>query len=405
LEAATQLSDRALHLARALKDSAAESRILWTQMRALSMSDPHKAVEAGEASLALARSLGLREQVAFTLNDLPYGYLGAGRLPDALRVLEEARQSWTESDNQPMLADNLASTAALLVLVGEFDQGFHLARESLEIAERIGNLWGQAYARMPMSQAYYLLGDLGAAIVCLRQCLKLAEPAGFLDPQVTMRSLHGVCLAMAGDAQAGLAEVKRAESLAKINYVRLIGTTIAARTLVLTLAGDLDGALREAEDLARVAGPGGLMLEETSFLAGFAAAEVDVLRRDPDHLLALIDRFDTFVERFHVGAFRFCLSMYRGVALTQKGQWEDAAKHLEAAVRAMGTVGADLAQWRPYAALAEVRERQGQAVEARRCHVEAASRLERIVSGLPEERLQRLFKARADVRRELQAAA
>ncbi|HSB90056.1 MAG TPA: hypothetical protein VLD63_08540 [Anaerolineales bacterium] len=405
LAESSALTERALGLARAHGDTASESRALWTQMRSTYMTDPEKAVELGEASLALARSVGLTEQVAFTLNDLQYGYLGAGRLPDALHALEEARGKWAESDNLPMLADNLVSTAALTLLSGDIDRAVRLAQEGLEIAERIGNLWGQAYARMPMSQAFFLLGDLGAAIVCLRECLELAEPAGFLDPQVTMRSLYGVCLAMVGDVPGGVEEIERAAGLAGKSYRRLVGTTVAASTLAIALAGDLERAERRTKELMQVAGPDGLMLEETSFLAAFAAAEVALLRHDPDQLIDLVGRYEKFLERYHLGAFFYSLQMYRGLALAQKGDAQRAIEELEAVIVAMDASGADLAKWRPYAVLAEVREQQGQLDEARRCHQEAAARLERLASGLPDERLRQLFYAKEDVRRELSAVA
>lgn len=403
LAEASALVERALALARAHGDRPSESRALWIQMGTTSFTDPRKAVELGEASLALARSLGLSEQVAFTLNDLQYAYLGAGRLEDALRALGEARQNWAEADNQPMLADNLVGTAGIVMLTGDFERAVRLCREALEIAERIGNLWGQSYARMPMSQAFFLQGDLGAAIVCLRDCLRLAEPAGFLDPQITMRSLYGVLLAMVGDLEAGMAEIDRAVSLAGAKSKRWGGTALAAGVLALAIAGERARAEERAQELSRVLGPEGLLLEETSFLAGLGNAELGLLRRDPDALLSLLDQYVRFIDRYHVGAFRFPIQAYRGLALVQKEEWEAASEELEAAVRGMDTVGADLAKWRPLAALGEVRQQQGRLDEARRFHREAAARLERIASGLPDERLRRLFLAKDDVRAELSA--
>ena len=242
LDEATKLADRALTLARAQGDRAAESRILWIQMGVMSRSDPVAGVGLGEASLQLSRSLGLREQTAFTLNDIGYAYLGSGRLDRAMQTLDEARQAWTELDNLPMLADNVVSTATVLVLVGDIPGAFRRAQEGLELAERIDNLWGQAYARMPMAQAYFLQGDLGACIRCLRECLRLAEPAGFLDPQITMRSLYGVCLGMAGDVEAELREADHAYALAGSANKRWLGTAGAARALLYATAGDLAAA-------------------------------------------------------------------------------------------------------------------------------------------------------------------
>jgi hypothetical protein len=76
---------------------------------------------------------------------------------------------------------------------------------------------------------------------------------------------------------------------------------------------------------------------------------------------------------------------------------------LEAAIREMDRVGADLAKWRPLAALGDVRRNQGRLDEAKDLHLEAAARLERIASGLPDERLRHLFLAKDEVRAKLNA--
>ena len=70
------LCERTIALARDVNDRAAESKALWNLMtlNVFSGGDPKEAVDAGEASLAIARELDAREQMAFTLNDLwrPY---------------------------------------------------------------------------------------------------------------------------------------------------------------------------------------------------------------------------------------------------------------------------------------------------------------------------------------------
>ena len=100
-----RLSEEAVVMARRIGDRAAEARALWNIVVAnvYGGGDAARAVEAGEASLAIARELGEREQVAFTLNDVCRAYMAKGDFETAAQRLAEARQLWEELDNRPML--------------------------------------------------------------------------------------------------------------------------------------------------------------------------------------------------------------------------------------------------------------------------------------------------------------
>ena len=97
------LCERTIALARDLDDRAAESKALWNLMtlNVFSGGDPREAVEAGEASLAIARELDAREQMAFTLNDLWRPYAAVTDLKAARACLEESRPLWRELENLP----------------------------------------------------------------------------------------------------------------------------------------------------------------------------------------------------------------------------------------------------------------------------------------------------------------
>ena len=73
-------SQQAVALARELGDRKAESKALWNLMNlnVYGGGDNAEAVEAGERSLALARELDAREQVAFTLTDIWRLYTAIG---------------------------------------------------------------------------------------------------------------------------------------------------------------------------------------------------------------------------------------------------------------------------------------------------------------------------------------
>src|SRR4030067_995809 len=89
----SQLLARARSLAQELDDQAAAAQILWLLMMNsfVSGGDLQQRIEYGEASLALARRLNLREQMAFTLHDLWFTYPGIDRWDKVQAVLEERR--------------------------------------------------------------------------------------------------------------------------------------------------------------------------------------------------------------------------------------------------------------------------------------------------------------------------
>src|SRR4030067_187863 len=126
---------------------------------------------------------------------------------------------------------------------------------------------------MTLSTVFFLRGEVGPALTCLRECLALAEPDGFLDPQITMRAIYGACLGILGDVPAGPREVARARELAGTQKRRWIGHALAAYALLLTMSGDLSGAQGLMNELASLMGNEGMLMGDTSFIAAFAALE------------------------------------------------------------------------------------------------------------------------------------
>ena len=68
--------------------------------------DIHQGLAHGERSLAIARELGLKEQMAFTLTNLVSANIALSRLEAASQAVLEARGIWLELGNTPMVADS-----------------------------------------------------------------------------------------------------------------------------------------------------------------------------------------------------------------------------------------------------------------------------------------------------------
>ena len=238
------LCERTTALARDLDDRAAESKALWNLMtlNVFSAGDPSEAVEAGEASLAIARELDAREQMAFTLNDLWRPYAAVADLEAARACLEESRPLWRELENLPMYCENLSSTAALLALWGQNDEALALCDESYRISGEIGNHWGQSYCLLNAYHVDLSQGNIGRALDKMQACIEHAELAGFVIPQAISRAEMGAAYASLGEIDRGERLADEGLAIALEHNAIAIPIAKAAQAEIFLLAGRLEDA-------------------------------------------------------------------------------------------------------------------------------------------------------------------
>ena len=238
------LCERTIALARELDDRAAESKALWNLMtlNVFSGGDLKEAVDAGEASLAIARELDAREQIAFTLNDLWRPYAAVADLKAARACLEESRPLWRELDNLPMYCENLSSTAALLALAGQNEEALALCDESYGISGEIGNHWGQSYCLLNAYHVDLSQGNVGRAMDKMRECIEHAELAGFVIPQAMSRAEMGAAYAKLGEIERGSRLADEGLAIALERNTLAIPIVKASQAEILVLAGRLDEA-------------------------------------------------------------------------------------------------------------------------------------------------------------------
>jgi len=202
---AEALAEQALALARQLGDQAAEAKILWLLILVYEITNRFaQAIESGERSLALARQLDLREQMAYTLNDLgSHLYLVAGPFERAITMLQEAITLWQELDNQAMLANSLAAASLVQTFAGEYNQALAFSEEALQISQSIDNLWGQSYSRFRLGYIYWEWGKPDQAISIMNTCVHLGELSGFTAPQAATRAVLAHVYGYLGAIQRG----------------------------------------------------------------------------------------------------------------------------------------------------------------------------------------------------------
>ena len=163
---------------RELGDQAVESKVLWNLLLAnLHGSKIEQAIDYGEKSLSLARSLNLREQMAYTLTDLGRAYNAACRFEEAEARLTEAAGLWRELGNMTMLNDNLNAWLLNLVWCGKYEKALGIAQESLEISRATKNIWAQGWPHHMQGQIWFEYGEIDKAFEELETSVRLAVEA------------------------------------------------------------------------------------------------------------------------------------------------------------------------------------------------------------------------------------
>lgn len=196
------LCDQALALATEHDDQPAAAKILWNLML-LEMAIGHfqESIIFGERSLALARQLDLRDQLAYTLNDISRAYAVAGQSANALAALAESRDHWRATNNLPMLADNLTNTALSYLIQSDYPKAIAQAQEALHVSRAISNRWGESYASEIMGYAALEQGNFILAIDALEEAIRLGDEIGFIDAMFGARAYLAYLYANLGAPQ------------------------------------------------------------------------------------------------------------------------------------------------------------------------------------------------------------
>ena len=391
------LCERTIALARELDDRAAESKALWNLMtlNTFSGGDPGEAVPAGERSLAIARELGGREQIAFTLNDLWRPYAASGDLRAARASLEEARPLWQELDNLPMYCENLSSTSALLALAGENDQALALSDESHRIAGEIGNTWGQSYSLLNSYHIDAARGNYGRALAKMRECIECAEASGFMIPLAATRADIGALLANLGQVDRG-AELA-AEGLALAEQMNLLAVPLVMASVaeIDLLAGRLDEAEASVERSMSDRLPG-LLAFSAAANAELVRGRVAALRGDHERAVATGDHVVAWLRPLQVRTHIAGALLLKGTSLAGLGRTDEAERTLLEARSEAASLRFDPILWRIGVALLDLTA-SGDPSRADGFRRDARAAIERIADRIDEPELRSSFLGLPDV--------
>jgi tetratricopeptide (TPR) repeat protein len=315
--------DEALLIARQLADRPAEAKILWNflLLNAFSPGSAEQAIGYGEASLAIARELDLREQLAYTLNDLAYPYMNVGRYQQANAALSESRGLWRELGNLPMLADNLIATATRLVLAGDLNPALVLLDEAYQVSRSIGNHWGESNSLWSQAQVYAELGDFGRAIALLHEAIALGDSSGFLGGSVAGRSDLAMYYTFLGAARQGQDLAQQALQKAIQQRPEMRGLALAILAWAHLRLNDVAGTESLVAELAHY------QLQDDFYqycVAFLVLSDIWLAQRRYDEMIVRADEFYNRLRQYEIQIFLSDALITKGQALLLLGQLEAA---------------------------------------------------------------------------------
>jgi DNA-binding SARP family transcriptional activator len=170
---AKELGQAALELARALNDRAAEAAALGGLMFAALFGgeDNQIPLAYGQASLSLARELGLKEQMGSVLIHLWMPAVAQNQLGAAFDANHEAEAVWRELGNLPKLAETYEMRQFLHLIAAQHEERLAASAELHRLGLTTGNQSSQCNALTNMCDVHRLQGRFAEAFTAINAAM------------------------------------------------------------------------------------------------------------------------------------------------------------------------------------------------------------------------------------------
>ena len=382
-ERARLLMEKAMALAEATGNRAAEVRIRWNLVNIdrFNLTSRESAMASGERAIALARELNLQEELAYLLHDLSDVAGMSGDIDRGVELTTEAQGMWRQLGNEAMLADSLASESIWRNMVGNLPRALEVAEEALAISTRLGNPWGMAYARGVRGQALASMGEFGRALDDLGEAITQSRASGFVGGEVITSASRSRLLFTLGAFPEALELARECAATGRKQLPPFAPLGIGRLALSLIRQGDLAGAAHELADQETSGGYDRSYFSNELHLARIALAQAqgrtDDALRNTEEARELCRRAGLLL---HLPE----LHLISATILMRRGQLDEAAGHLDRAGRRARKHGLRFILWRCLAASAELEEARG-GHEAAALWAEAAGEIDFLAGGLNDE--------------------
>jgi tetratricopeptide (TPR) repeat protein len=393
---AAELAERSLALARELKDEGAEAKVLWGLLlvEAWSNGDNRKALEYGERSLEIARRLGSKEQMGYTLTNLVNVYWNLDETEAARNANLQARQVWKEIGNMPMLADSYTMTQICHIISGEYELALQASQEGYRVSHSIGNTWNKIVAIANTGYIDLQMGNYGEAINHIQEAVQFANKAG-LFPWLRYYLISAYLNMGALDKAEQIAD----ELLPIVESIVPVYRPIAFSYIAQVKC--LNGKVEQAEQVVS-------RMYQNSNLEALSVFVVHLVYLTDTYLqLALrkpekaLERTESLLKRLRQaeahGYEPECLWL-RGKALLAMGEIQHAQQSLAEARNVAARTGCRRMLWRILIELGNVAEIGAQMLEARAMRSEAREIVAFIAEHCGSDELRTSFLSMAEVR-------
>jgi tetratricopeptide (TPR) repeat protein len=393
------LLEKALTLVHKRGDRAAEAQVLWNLMvlNIFAGGDLRQAIQYGERAIALARELGLRERLAFTLNDIHYAYLSLAEPERAWAALHEARELWRELGNLPMLADSTSNTAFEHYCRGQYDLALAASDEAFHIAHSINNAFGQATSRFMVGPIHADRGEIDKAIAVMEEDIGYGEKIGHPGAAIIAYADLGWLYGTLGLVERGLELVRRAVENAGRIYPLWQPGAMAALARLHLRNGDLAAAAPLVQDSVRDLKVESIQLFSNIWVA-LAEGELALARQEYARAVTLMDEVLGYIHRAIRRPFIPEVLFVKGKALRALNQMDAASEVLNAARAEAEALGSRRNLWPILAALSELEAERGHAAAAASLRQRAAGLITFVADHIGDAELRATFVALPRVR-------
>ena len=394
---AQALAERAMALAATLNDRQAEAKILWNLVLLNRFTNRYDlAVQYGERSVALARELGLRDQLAYTLNDMFPGYMRTGDVQRGRAALQEAYSLWRELGNHPMVADSLTNMAEINWSTGQFRQSLAQAAESFQISRSVGNSWGMSSSSALMGMVSTELAEFDAALEHFARSQRYGREAGFVTMDIMCPAGIALCMAALGAPARGLMFARSALEAANRSLTSYRAFPLAIIGWLSYQVGDTPGAAK-AIQAAQLE----MMSSDPIFNPFIALAAGDVALRSGQRAQALLDS-DTalaLIQKYGLAGSAPAAWHLRARALLALGRMDEALEALQTSYAAAVRTGWRREFWSIADDLAQMEAVRGDVAATELHTAEARREVEFVACHAPDAELRESFLALPAVRR------